>query len=245
MEYQLIPDDAYQFLPSEPEEKLAYLARVAQANLNKFLAEDTSGDFSTEVRQQFVETMRAVAEALYIDGLPTARDTADLTAYEEYRLTSMRLSALITKVRLQSDLVPRPFSVKLGRVTKARIRQEAEHLKLYIEESDLPGQKRKKLLDHVRTLFAELDRERLSFGQITAITAAIATTFGGGTAAIAKAPEAYRAITIILGAIGEDKDKEEAERERLSPLPKALPPPVVAPRAPKGFADDLDDDVPF
>lgn len=248
MEYELIPEEIYDRLPEEPAEKFAVLARTAQASIARLIdIENSSGDFTAEVRTQFVETMRAAGDALGIEGLPTESDTYNLSPYEEYRFFSTRLSAIVTKVRLQSQLLSRPYSVQLGRITKAKIRQEAEQLRVYISESDLPEKKKKLVERHIDQLLSELDKQRLSFGQVTAITAAISATIASGVTAISRAPEAYQVVTNILASIGDDKIKEDAERERLAPPPKALPAP--SPAAAKsgfnGFGDDLDDDVPF
>jgi hypothetical protein len=78
-----------------------------------------------------------------------------------------------------------------------------------------------------------------------AITASIMAALGGGTAALANAPKAAETILSIIRLVGEDKAKEEEERLRLAPPPKALPAPPTAKPAPLAAQFDIDDEIPF
>ena len=118
--YEIIPEEAYEKLPEDPHEKFVALARIAQSSVGRLLDDDSSRDFVEEVRLQFIETMRSVAEALDIEGLPTHADTHNLGAYEEYKFFTIRLSGLVAKARLKSLLISRPHSVQLGRVSVVR-----------------------------------------------------------------------------------------------------------------------------
>lgn len=244
--YDLIPEEAYENLPQDPHDKFATIVRIAQANLARLLDDGNSRDFSDELRAQFISSITGAAEALGIEGLPDLPE--DVTDYRAYTNFQVRLAGIVAKVRLQSKLVSRPHSVELGRINKAKIRQEVEQLRFNIKESDLPESKKQALLDKLDEFDVELEKQRLSFAKTMAIAASIMTAIGGGTAALANAPKAAETIVTIIRLIGEDKELEEAERERLSPPPKALPdhsPRSGAPKATVAFGDDLEDDIPF
>jgi hypothetical protein len=245
-EYDLIPEETYEALPQEANDKFAVLVRVAQTNLGRLLDQSSSGDFSTEIRAQFISIITGIADALGVEGLPDLGH--DVTNYDKYQMFQVHLAGVVARVRLQGQLVAKPHSVELGRVTKARIQQEIDQLRLSIKQSDLEDKKKTALFDKLDDLEDELSKKRLSFARTMAIAASIMTIAGAGTTALANGPEAKDTITRIIGYIGADKAAEEAERLRLQPPPKALPDhtePQVKPQPRGFFSDDLDDDVPF
>jgi hypothetical protein len=243
-EYDLIPEEAYEASPQESNDKFAFLVRIAQTNLARLLDQSNSNDFSSEIRSQFISIIGGIADALGIEGLPAIGN--DLADYNQYQLFQVFLAGLVAKVRLQGQLVPRPFSVEIGRITKAKIQQEIDQLRRSIDASELTDAKKSALRDKLDELQTELEKKRLSFAHTMAIAASIMTIVGGGTAALASAPKAAETVMTIIRLVGEDKEKEEQERLRLSPPLKALPnySKPAARLGPLPF-DDLDDDIPF
>lgn len=249
--YDLIPEEAYEHLPQEANDQFAVLVRIAQSNLVRLLDDSNSHDFSTEVRSQFISTILGIAEALDIDGLPQIAP-GDLTDYGSYTMFQVYLAGVVARVRLQGNLIAKPHSVELGRVTKAKILQDIEQLRRSIDQADIPEKKRAALRDKLDELEVELSKQRLSFARTMAIAASIMAIVGSGTVALANASDATDTVMRVIRFIGEDKDKEEEERLRLAPPPKALPdhtkPKSAAEPAPSGTTsnyDDLDDDIPF
>lgn len=245
-EFELIPEEVYENLPQDPHEKFASIVRVAQSNLARLLDTPSSRDFYDEIRAQFISAISGVAEALGIDGLPPIDD--DITEYRSYANFQIRLAGIVARVRLQSNLVSRPHSVELGRITRARIKQEIDQLRKYIEYSDIPQEKRESLAVKLDEFEKELEARRMSFARVMAISASIMTIIGAGTTALANSPKAADAIIRIIHWVGEDKEKEESERLRLMPPPKALPDFTKSAQwkqRPVSFADEADDDIPF
>lgn len=244
-EYDLIPEEVYANLPQDPNDKFAVLVRIAQTNLARLLDQSSSNDFSTEIRSQFISIIGGIADALGIEGLPAIGN--DLADYDKYQMFQVYLAGVVAKVRLQGQLVARPFSVELGRVTKARIQQEIEQLRRSIDESDLSEEKKAALREKLDELETELSKQRLSFARTMAIAASIMTIVGGGAAALANAPKAAETVMAIIRLVGEDKDKEDQERLRLQPPPKALPDYTEPFARPENSSFDVafDDDVPF
>ena len=239
-QYELVPDATYDNLPQDPHDKFVAIVNVAQANLARLLDQTGSSDFAEEIRSQFISTISGAAEALGVEGLPTlSSDIADFSQFQKFQVY---LAGVVMRVRLQSQLVSRPYSVALGRVTKARIQQEIDTLRLAISNSDLPQPKQASLIAKLDELQDELAKTRLGFAKMMAIAASIMTVVGGGTATLANCPKAAETVATIIALIGEDKAREETERLRLMPPPKAIP--ILAnPLA--TTLDDLDEDVPF
>ena len=80
-EYDLIPEEAYENLPQEANDKFAVLVRIAQTNVARLLDQSGSNDFSDEIRSQFISIISGIAEALGIEGLPAmaiSRTTASI-----------------------------------------------------------------------------------------------------------------------------------------------------------------------
>ncbi|WP_157084730.1 hypothetical protein [Sphingomonas pituitosa] len=242
-DYDLIPESEFEDLPSDPYDRFVRLATVAQKNIARMLDDSQSNEFSDEVRSQFVSMISHIAEACDIEGLPLL--DPENTTYRTYTVYRHHLAGIIAKARLKSPTLSRPYTVELGRINRARIAQEIDHLRRFVEDSDLDNKKKSKLIAKLDELDEELHRQRLGFARTMAIAASIMTIIGGGTAALANSPKAIEAITNIIAYIGEDKEAEEANRLRLSPPPKAIPDLRNQPLATSGgFPDDLDD-VPF
>jgi hypothetical protein len=243
--YELIPEATYNNLPQDPIDQFVVLVNVAQGNLSRLLDQSSSGELESELRSQFMSTICGIAEALSIDGLPTMG--TNLADYNEYHRFQVYLAGVVAKVRLQSNLVARPYSVALGRRTKARLQLEIDQLKHSVSESDLPNDKKAALLRKLGEFEEELAKQRISFARVMGIASSITLLCGGVTTTLADAPKAIETVVTIIQLIGEDKEKEEQERLRLLPPPsKALPNFVQASQAPKTVAfDDMDDDVPF
>lgn len=240
--YDLIPDEIYDTLPEEDVDRFVILVRTAQANLQRMLDNSSSSDFSDELRDQFVATIKGCAEALGVDGLG---DLTPTSRYSDYAQFQVRLAGIVARTRLRGNLLSKPHSVELGNVTRAKIRQEIEQLRVYIGQTDLSDKKQAALNDKLDELLVELDHRRLSFARTMAIAASIMGTVGGTAGAIAAAPKIPAGVSYILSLVGQDKATEEAERERLAPPPLAIAGPKDQPAQGFGFDDDLDDDVPF
>lgn len=245
--YELIPDSAYQNLPQDTNDQFVVLVGVAQANLARLLDQSSGNDLDLELRSQFMSTICGIAEALHIEGLPPLG--SNLGDYEQYHKFQVFLAGIVAKVRLQSNLVARPYSVALGHKTKARIRFEIKKLRDMVSVADIPSKKRDSLLGKLDEFEEELDKQRLSFAKTMAISAHVVAALGGLSATFADGPKAIDNMVKVIGLIGDDKELEEENRLRLLPAPpKALPNHTggKAPTAkPSVDFDDDDDDVPF
>lgn len=261
MQNELLPEEAYLDLPPENDRKFVQLMSLAQANLAGFLSGTGSSEYDSEyaweLRTQFMEIGRALADEFGLPGLPDPDEEYN-NADARYSDFLRKLSGIFARVRARHGTpTAQPDSVKLGHKTKAWLRQEIEQLRVYINDSEIPASKKSALIDKLEDMLAELDKQRLSFARTMAIAASIAGILGGGTTTIVQAPKVYEMINHLIARIGEDKAREDAELLRIEGPAKALPPPTQqrlplgAPPAAGGYAakpsrpEDFDDDVPF
>jgi hypothetical protein len=240
--YDLIPEEVYANLPEEAAEKFVVLVRTAQANLQRMMDDTNSGDFAGELRSQFMATIQGTADALGIEGL--GNETPSMN-YSDYHRFQIIVTGMVAKVRLLGNSLSMPDSVELGRVTKAKICQEVDQLRTYIDALEVPDAKKKAMNDKLDDLLHELSKRRLSFARVMAVAASVMTVVGGSASAIAAAPKIPSGISFIISLIGQDKEIEDSEKARLSPPQLRIEQKTPAPVGKGAFADDLDDDVPF
>ncbi len=240
--YDLIPEEVYENLPEEAADKFVVLVRTAQANLQRMMDDSNSNDFAGELRSQFMAIIQGTADALGIEGLEKETPSMD---YGDYNRFQIIVTGIVAKVRLLGNSLSMPDSVELGRVTKAKIHQEVDQLRLYIAALDVTDAKKEAMNDKLDDFLHELSKRRLSFARTMAVAASIMGIVGGSAGAIAAAPKIPSGISFIISLIGQDKEIEDREKARLSPPQLKIEHKAPAPANRGGFADDLDDDVPF
>lgn len=219
-EYDLIPIEAYEDLPPDPKDQFTKLVGVARANLTRLMDSSDSGEFAVELRSQFTFLISSIADALGVDGLPPV-DPVKLD-YEAYNTFQIYLSGVVARMHLGGKMLARPQSVQLGVRNKARIQQQLNTLRRYIEESHLPDEKKKALREKVEKLQKELDKERVGFGRVMEVMAAVGPYILGAPGFVAAFPDAQEVVMSVISLIGQDKEAEEAERLRLAPPPRQL-----------------------
>jgi hypothetical protein len=251
MNYSLLEFDDYDRAPAEPHRKFAVLEQTARRRMNEIMDNTQSGDLSTELRNQYTTLMIAAARALGIPGVSYPEGDFR-NEWEEYQAFSVSVQGVVAQIMLNEQLVGGTHSVQLATETKAKIEGQVSILRGLIENSDMPANRRSKLISQLDKFAAELNRPRLNYAAIAVVATAFLAGIQGVTSTLADAPNAYQTVGTILKWIGQDKEAEERERERLgtpSPVLLAPPKPVPKPKAASqsfgGFADDLDDDVPF
>lgn len=236
MELELISDADYDNLPANDEEKFVALEAVCRRNMNEMITRETSEYFDVSIRLQYMATVAAAAEELEIEGLYTPDFHQDYD-HQTFTSFSMRVSAVVTKLRLRGTERRNAHSVRLASGTRGRIEQQVQRLRVIVTTADLPEGQRERLLQKLDELSVELSQSRVGFGRVMAILAMIAVGVTQSTSFLADAPEAIATITGLLGA---DKAAEEAEVRRLGPppRPKSLPSPAPA-------LGGIDDEIPL
>ncbi|MND51609.1 hypothetical protein [Agrobacterium tumefaciens] len=239
MDYELITDDDYETLPSEPEKRFTTIERICRKNMLAIISNETSQPFDSLVRTQYMTIVTASAEELGIPGIRYINEyqTVEQDLNEFFRL----VTGVTAKIRLRNSSSRDALSVRLASKTKGLIENELTKLRASVEESNLSDDKKERLLGKIGEFRTELHKERLRFGVSLSVLASIGAMVGGTTAFLAEAPQAIATITHLIGV---DKQKEDEEILRLEgpTKPRLLAPP---PSATKGSWDALDDDIPF
>ena len=246
MGYSLLEFDDYELAPEEPHRKFATLEQTARRRMNEFMEQADSSYVSTELRNQYTALMIGIASALGIPGVTQPEGHFE-NEWEEYQAFSLKVQSAVASIMLNRDLIAGPRSVRLASSTKAKIEGQLSILRSLIEHSDMPTARRSKLIDQLDEFGAELNRPRLSYGAVAMVASALLAGLASVTSTLADAPNATQTVGTILKWIGQDKEAEEREQERLGPPPPMLPAPTKPNKvtSPKGAYDDLDDDIPF
>jgi predicted RNA binding protein with dsRBD fold (UPF0201 family) len=242
MHYELMSAEEYENLAEDPEQQFVEIENICRRNMTQMIDQNTSVEFDTLVRLQYMTTVAAAATELGIEGVEYPfRSDYPAQEIDTFLLT---VSGVVTRIRLRASRKNRPYSVQLGTRTKAKIELQVRKLRGLVEEAEIPEAKRQALIAKLDELSVELNQTRLSFAKTMAVLASVSVAVAAGTSFLADAPVA---IATIVRLIGSDKNTEEEEAARLAPPPKALPAPEeprVRRPAPV-FDTDLDDDVPF
>jgi hypothetical protein len=249
MPFKLITADDYKNAPSDPGEKFAYIEALCRERLYQAVETTQSNALDIMLAREYMETVRAAAEALGIPGLPPPNnDQQHREEFDEFQLAATRV---VTKIHIQGSEAGSRTSVQLSEDARKRIETKIALLRKTIEEADIPQKRKDTLKRKLDELSIELVERRLGFG--TALLT-LSTVVALASSALADAPQAVKnikgAVTEIVAIIGAEKVAEEREAKRLGAPPKALAITDQRPQArpsvrPQPFDSDLDDEVPF
>lgn len=243
MLYELITGEDYDGLPEDPEQRFVALEAICRNNMNRLVSEDERGEFTDRMYAQYMTTVSAAAAELGVGELGYPVDSERPVVHIDRFL--LDASAIITRIRLRASGKAKALSVQLSARNRGRIELEIRRLRGIIERSEMPPDKRARLLAKLDELSKEMTSPRVTFGKAFAVLAIVAVAVTQGTSFLADAPDA---IATIASLIGEDKEAEEAEIARLGPppTPKALPAPAKPKSSPPAFEPaGMDDDIPF
>lgn len=256
MNYSLLDLDDYEQAPAEPHRKFAVLEWAARRRMNEIMDRTESGDLAVELRNQYMNLVIAMADALGIPGV-TYPEGDFRQEWQEHQAFTRDVQGVIARIMLNNELVAGAHSVQLATATKAKIEGQLTILRGMIENSDMPAARRTKLIAQLDDFAAELNRPRLNYTAVAVVATAFLASIQGITSTLADAPNAYQTVGTILKWVGQNKDAEDRERERLgTPTPmlaaptkpspaRSAPAATKTPSPTQEWADDLDDDKPF
>lgn len=247
MNYSILELDDYERAPEEPHRKFAVLEQSARRRMNEIMEATDLSHLAIELRSQYMTLMISIASALGIPGVtyPEGQFEND---WDEHQAFSLKVQGVVAKIMLNSDLVAGSRSVRLASGTKAKIEGQLSNLRSLIENSDMPAARRAKLIAQLDDFGAELNRPRLNYASVALVATALLAGLQGVTSVLADAPNATQTVGTILKWIGQDKEAEDREQERLGPPPVMLPAPLKQTQMVSsvgGISDELDDDIPF
>ncbi len=127
MDYELITDDDYETLPSEPEKRFTAIERICRKNMLAIISNETSQPFDSLVRTQYMTIVTASAEELGIAGIRYINEyqTVEQDLNEFFRL----VTGVTAKIRLRNSSSRDALSVRLASKTKGLIENELTKLR--------------------------------------------------------------------------------------------------------------------
>lgn len=247
MTYSILEFDDYERAPEEPHRKFAVLEQSARRRMNEIMDSTDSSQLAAELRNQYMTLMISIASALGIPGVNYPEGNFQ-HEWDEHQAFLVQIQSVVAKIMLNNDLVASTRSVRLASTTKAKIEGQLISLRNLVENSDMPASRRAKLISRLDDFAVELNQPRLNFASVALVASVFLAGIQGVTSTLADAPNAYQTVGTILKWIGQDKEAEDRERERLGPPAAMLPAPPQRTQAPSpigGDAKELDDDIPF
>lgn len=249
----LISPEEIEALPDDPRAAFIELEWTVRERIDNLLAQENYSDEHL-ARERYVALISEAAGQYGIAGLPEI----DFDNYKDEHFWDVRRAAvrIATRLTFEAKQARATEMIALPDATKARLRKHLSDLEAALKASDLPEKKRKALEAKLKQFASELDKGKSSVGIILAAVAAFAAVMKGVGYAednVIKLPATINAIVVLIG-----HEKIEAEERAPPPLPRpaerrSLPAPAEKRSVggfdggarPSGFADDLDDDVPF
>ena len=201
-----------------------------------------------DLRYSFMNVVLAAAKRFEIEPF----NSMEVPHYQNFRDSDHRqfksdLDHYITQLVLDNSLRAKRDSVAVLPRTKDKIRTYVSGLRQCIEQGNMSAAKREALLKKLDEFESELIKKRLNMLTVAQFTYLI---FGIPGTLWASADITHKLTTNIMQTVAEAKATEdETRRLPIAAQPKALSAPrkeaSPSPSREMGFADDMDDDVPF
>jgi hypothetical protein len=169
------------------------------------------------------------------------KDYVVQSGWEYYEQFEIDVANLVIQIRIKHARRNKKYSVGFDNESKRKIRHYIEQIRLAVETSALPQNKRDAIFKKLSELTLEIDRARTRF-EVVADAIRSVSRLGGEIA------EPYwKWAKLILGEVDDAKDNEPqsslpspAEKKQLEAPRKQLPSPKDEPND-----GNLDDEIPF
>lgn len=249
MEYQLISEEEYDNLPDEDDRCFVEFEAICRRSMTRMIDQNTTNDFDTAVREQYISAVYAVAIECHVEGIDRPDVSEDF--FRGFSAFSLQVQGAVARIRIRRRGDRHPYSVLLTDSTRTKIEHYISRIRDLVTRSEMDPDRKKRLDEKLDQLVKELSQQRVSFAKAMAILVGVTTVIAGVTTIAA---DGQSAIAHIMQLIGQDKESEEAAAKRLAPPPKALPSPARSTameadarpaRRPPAPTYDLDDDIPF
>lgn len=253
---QLITVDEMDELPDDPATAFVQLERICRTRLQEYTEQQQHYEDASNMR---LEYMTIVASAAETYGVADLGDPEELDA-QYFNNLYQRAIAAATRLTIEAKRARTVGSVSLSPGAKERLKKHLDDLRSAVNAGNFDDGKKKVLRDKLAEFEREIGRQKSNISTILVSVALVAAALKQATGAVTsledsviKLPETINAVNVLLGR---EKLKELEAAPAPLPLPpgvtKSLPPPKPSSATPGsrssfggGFADDLDDDVPF
>jgi hypothetical protein len=251
MDFELISPQDYDNLPEDHEQCFVAFESICRRNMTRILDRKNSESLFTSVSGQYMASVYAVARECGITDIPFPPSGDDESYYSRYSTFLQSVQGEVARIRIRGRRARSYLTVQLTDNTRTKITWHVGRLRKVIDDSNLDTARKAALGKKLDELTEELEKRRISLGQVMAVLSGVLVGVASITTIGAEGPSA---ITNIMKLIGVDKDSEDAALCRLDLAPKALPAPLAPqPSEQPSFSassweptsGDLDDEIPF
>ena len=236
----------YDELPEDHEQAFVYLERKFRAQLDESLRDNDQGSFDAYAKRKYISAVIAVAKSLEIPGIADyPLPSKDREVWETFDIFETDVMNISIQIEINHARRRKKYSVVFDDVERQRMRHYIEQIRLTVEESDAPTNKRDAIFKKLAELTLEIDRNRVRLEVVADAMRGIAKI--SGDVAREGAEPWWKWVKLVFGLVDDAKDKEPQsslpapeERKRLEAPRKQLPAPDKDP-----YSRDLDKDIPF
>ncbi len=234
-------------LDDDPRLAFMELVNLAQRSLSTQLSRIRGDDEDSwremeDIRHSFMNVIIASSKRFEIEPF-SSMEVPRIDDQLKFKQFQSDLDHFVTQLVLDNSLQTRRDSVLILPQSKDKIRSYIHGLRDCIEKSHMDDAKRKKLLDRLDELERELEKRRANMLLVAKLAFDVLAIPGASWASY---EIATRLIANISHSVDEARDAEQDTRsiQDRKPVP-VLSAPRKAISSRGGFADDIDDDVPF
>ncbi len=239
-------NEDYDDLPADDGEAFAKLEAISRDRLYE-TGRDRDGDIPFEDMLRYMNEISALADQFEITEISYDAQPEGHYSHEFARFTRA-VDYRLAQIRVRLSRRNQRNSVAITGPTREKIQHHLERLKEEVGAASIPDKRKQALLDKIAEFEAELTKRRVNLAAVMTVIALVSSVIHDNAETLVEGPKIVQAISALFGAAKTEEDEATPKLPKLEPF-KAIPdmrpaqPPTQV--ASGGFADDLDDDVPF
>ena len=239
-----LANEDYDGLPSDDGEAFAKLEAISRSCLQA-TERDQNDSIPVDELLRYMNEISALAHQFDIPDI--SYDDEPSNYWTEFAKFTRAVDYRLAQIRVQRARRDQRASVALTGNAREKIQHYIERLKDEIHRADIAEKRKSALLEKIAELEIELSKPRVSLIIVMGVIALASSIVHDNTETMLEAPK----IIQIIGALFGSAKSEEEDAAGHLPKPAVFKeiPDLRKDRKPfptkAGFADDLDDDIPF
>lgn len=240
----MIEDDDFDDLPADPELAFVELELRLRRDLESKIDQDGTGNSYSHYYMEYINKILACTKALELDILSNwSTPSLDDSSSSLFHNFSSDVQNYVVQIKIRNSRRVRGYSVALDDSDKVKIRAHLAKIKLIVEKSDAPIEKKEVIFEKISELLLEVDRSRTRMDAFADFAGRLATISGDfAKEGVEPWVKVLKSIFEILGAAKDEEEKspklpKPSERKKLEAPRRQLPEPK-----PKQTPDD---EIPF
>ncbi len=243
-------NEDYDDLPADDGEAFAKLEAISRDRLYE-TGRDRDGDIPFEDMLRYMNEISALADQFEITEISYDAQPEGHYSHEFARFTRA-VDYRLAQIRVRLSRRNQRNSVAITGPTREKIQHHLERLKEEVGAASIPDKRKQALLDKIAEFEAELTKRRVNLAAVMTVIALVSSVIHDNAETLVEGPKIVQAISALFGAAKTEEDEATPKLPKSEPF-KAIPDMRPAPPPTQvasagfggGFADDLDDDVPF